>query len=297
MSGVICCCITKLNPNAACCVSVCVCVDCVSCLVKMVLKSDRFCLSDTRDSVKEQQPFLGRGRQQSPGSLDADVLDEGPDADEESKGHDEPPKPRVFVRGEIGRVLHDQGPLGQREAESAERTVTGRDGVTEAGQHQESDPVEQERYQESRHEDNVRAQQTVVGVDVFSVGVDGDECDGRSGSVRSNSAPSAEGKARDAGWWRWQHVSRGTRRNRQLVVDHFFHLNLFVRRQLYRGGHLLGLSVLMTEVVRRLVRRRGAKVRLGRGQIIVVVAVVVCRWHRELLLASRSTWSRRTWQK
>lgn len=54
------------------------------------------------------------------------------------------------MRGEIGRVLDDEGPLCKRQPKSAKGTVTGRNGVTEARQHQESDPVEEERHQKTK---------------------------------------------------------------------------------------------------------------------------------------------------
>lgn len=103
-------------------------------------------LSHARNSVEEKQPFLGGSWKQSPRSFDADVLDESAHADQEPKGHNEPPKPGIFVRGEIGRMLNDERPLGQGQTEPGQGTVTGGNRVTEAGQHQEPNPVEQERY-------------------------------------------------------------------------------------------------------------------------------------------------------
>lgn len=92
--------------------------------------------------VEKEEPLLGGGGQQSPGSLYADVLHERSDADQESERHYQPPEPRVLVRREVGRVLHDERPLGERQAEPGQSTVSRSDRVTETRQHQKADPVE-----------------------------------------------------------------------------------------------------------------------------------------------------------
>lgn len=61
-----------------------------------------------------------------------------------TKGHDEPPEPIVVVRGQVRGMLHDEGPLGEGEAEARQGPVAARHGVAGAHQEEKSDPVEQE---------------------------------------------------------------------------------------------------------------------------------------------------------
>lgn len=63
---------------------------------------------------------------------------------------------------QVRRLLHDQRPFGERQSEAGEGAVTGSNRVKEAGEHQESDPVEEECHDKCRNEHKVRSQQTVV---------------------------------------------------------------------------------------------------------------------------------------
>jgi len=53
-----------------------------------------------------------------PGALDLTELNHCPDANEEAKGKDEPPKPSVLVPHEVSVAFDDQRPLGKRETET-----------------------------------------------------------------------------------------------------------------------------------------------------------------------------------
>ena len=89
--------------------------------------------------VEEEQPLPGSATEPPPGPLDVDVLQDGPDADEQAERHDEPPQPGVVLgRGgghavvgphggrELGATLDDEGPLGEGEAEAGEGAVSER---------------------------------------------------------------------------------------------------------------------------------------------------------------------------
>ena len=78
-------------------------------------------------SVEEEEAFPGRSAEVPPGALDVEVLDDGPDADEEPEGHDQPPEPGVLRGGKVGRLLEDQRPLGQGQAEAGEGAVPGKE--------------------------------------------------------------------------------------------------------------------------------------------------------------------------
>ena len=54
-----------------------------------------------------------------------------PDANEEAKGKDEPPKPSVLVPHEVSVAFDDQRPLGKRETETGQGAVACRDRVAE----------------------------------------------------------------------------------------------------------------------------------------------------------------------
>ena len=99
----------------------------------------------------------------SPGPLDLYELRTGSDTNQEPKSQNHPPEPRVLVPDQLGGPLHDEGPLGEGEAEAGEGAVPGGDGVAEAHEEEEPDPVEEERRQERREEDEVVAQQSGVG--------------------------------------------------------------------------------------------------------------------------------------
>ena len=95
----------------------------------------------------------------SPGPLDLYELCAGADTDQEPKSQNHPPEPRVLVPDQLGGPLHDEGPLGEGEAEAGEGAVPGGDGVAEAHQQQEADPVEEEGGEECGEECEVRAEQ------------------------------------------------------------------------------------------------------------------------------------------
>jgi len=88
----------------------------------------------------------------SPGSFDLDELGAGPDTNEKSKSQDQPPEPSILVPHQLGGSLHDQGPLGEREAEAREGPVPGCDGVAETHEEQEADPVEEKSCEECGEE-------------------------------------------------------------------------------------------------------------------------------------------------
>ena len=69
-------------------------------------------------------------------------------ADEKSKSQDEPPEPGVLISDQLGRTFDDQSPLGEREAEASEGPIPRGNGVTEAHQQQEADPVKEKRCEE-----------------------------------------------------------------------------------------------------------------------------------------------------
>ena len=48
------------------------------------------------------------------------------------------------MRRELSRMLHDEGPLGEGQAEAGQGSVAARHRVAEAHQQKETDPVEQE---------------------------------------------------------------------------------------------------------------------------------------------------------
>ena len=97
-----------------------------------------------------------------PGPLDLDELGAGPHADQEPECQHQPPQPGVLVPDQLGGALHDQGPLGEREAEPGEGPVPRGDRVAEAHQQQEADPVEEEGRQKGGEECKVGPQQSNV---------------------------------------------------------------------------------------------------------------------------------------
>ena len=93
-----------------------------------------------------------------PWPLDLDELGAGPHADQEPKREDQPPQPGVLVPDQLGGALHDEGPLGQWEAEPGEGPVPRGDRVAEAHQQQEPNPIEEEGCQEGGEECKVSPQ-------------------------------------------------------------------------------------------------------------------------------------------
>ena len=61
-----------------------------------------------------------------------------PDANEEAKGKDEPPKPSVLVPHEVSVAFDDQRPLGKRETETGQGAVACRDRVAETHEKHEA---------------------------------------------------------------------------------------------------------------------------------------------------------------
>jgi hypothetical protein len=76
--------------------------------------------------VEEEQPLPGGRAQPHPGLLNAQVLHDGPDADEQAKRHDQPPEPRV-VGVRHGQVSVDTAISGA-DADAAAAVVHRRRG-------------------------------------------------------------------------------------------------------------------------------------------------------------------------
>ena len=109
--------------------------------------------------IEEEKPLPSGGWQVPPWPLDLDELGAGPDADQEPEGQHQPPQPGVLIPDQLGVPLHDQGPLGEREAEPGKGPVPRGDRVAETHQQKEANPVKQEGRQEGGEECKVGAQQ------------------------------------------------------------------------------------------------------------------------------------------
>jgi len=97
-----------------------------------------------------------------PGTLDLTELEAGPDADEEPEAEDQPPEPGVLLVNQVCRSLDYEGPLCKRKAKAGKSSIPSSNGVAEAHEEEEANPVEEEGGDEGCEEDKVVAEQGQV---------------------------------------------------------------------------------------------------------------------------------------
>ena len=76
-------------------------------------------------------------------------LGAGPHTDQEPEGKHQPPGPSILIPDHICGPLDYQGPLGEGQTKPCQGAITSSDGVAEAHEEEEANPVEQECSQES----------------------------------------------------------------------------------------------------------------------------------------------------
>jgi len=112
--------------------------------------------------VEEEESLPGGPGQLSPSLLDLQILNAGPGANEKPESQNKPPEPGILRAHQVGRSFHNEGPLGQGQSKSCQRSIPCSDCVTKAHEEEEADPVEEEGGDEGRAKNKIVAQESRV---------------------------------------------------------------------------------------------------------------------------------------